>query len=450
MLIKKAFHQDPRVQQAKKLVLEALQDYQAEVKGIKKEDADIKQEYHHLIAAFNQARANPLWYPYLGSGFGKGSLVELLDGSVKYDFITGIGVHTFGHSHPEIVGACLDAALSDTVMEGNLQQNEDALIVSQLLTRESGLPHCFLTSSGAMANENGLKIVFQKKAPAHRLLAFERCFAGRTVAEVALSDKPQNRIGIPPTLDVDYIPFYDPNNHESSIEEAKKTLKKYLLRYPGHHAAMIFELVQGEAGCYPGCKEFFITLAKLLKEHHIAIIADEVQTFGRLPALFAFKYFGLEEYVDVVTVGKLAQVCATLFSAPFAPKAGLLSQTFTTSVSALHAAQVVIRKLTQENFFGEKGRIQEIHNEFVRHLERLAKHFPGRISGPWGMGSMVAFTLEEGSAEKTLAFSHKLYEAGLLTLVAGQNPMRIRMLPPVMVVTNEEIEAAFRIIESCL
>lgn len=450
MLIKKAFHQDARVQQAKKLILEALQDHQKEITGIKKEEITLKNEYDDLIAAFNQVRGNALWYPYLGAGFGKGSLVELRDGSVKLDFITGIGVHTFGHCHPEIMSACFDAALSDTVMEGNLQQNEDALIVSKLLTHESGLPHCFLTSSGAMANENALKIVFQKKAPAYRLLAFERSFSGRTVAEVALSDKPQNRIGIPPTLAVDYVPFYDPNHHEASIEEAKRTLKKHLLRYPGQHAAMVFEFVQGEAGCYPGCKEFFVPLATLLKEHHIAILADEVQTFGRLPALFAFKYFGLEEFVDVVTVGKLAQVCATLFSASFAPKAGLLSQTFTTSVSALHAAQVVLRKLTHEGYFGEKGRIQQIHNEFVRHLESLAKRYPGRIHPPWGMGGMIAFTLDEGAADKTLAFSQKLYEAGLLTLVAGQNPTRLRMLPPVMVVTHEEIEAAFRIIESCL
>ncbi len=51
-----------------------------------------------------------------------GSFVELADGSVKLDFIVGIGVHGMGHSHPANVAATVDAAIEDTVMQGNLQQ----------------------------------------------------------------------------------------------------------------------------------------------------------------------------------------------------------------------------------------------------------------------------------------------------------------------------------------
>ena len=51
------------------------------------------------------------------------------------------------------------------------------------------LAHGFLTSSGAMANENALKAIFQKQHPAHRLLAFEHCFAGRTLALSQVTDK---------------------------------------------------------------------------------------------------------------------------------------------------------------------------------------------------------------------------------------------------------------------
>ncbi len=79
----------------------------------------------------------------------------------------------------------------------------------------------------------------------------------------------------------------------------------------------------------------------LCRENHIAVCCDEVQTFGRLPKLFAFQYFGLEDLVDIVSIGKLSQVCATLFRKEFKPKAGLLSQTFTGSTSSLHAARVI-------------------------------------------------------------------------------------------------------------
>ena len=106
-------------------------------------------------------------------------MVELLDGSVKYDFITGIGVHYMGHSHPEILDASIDAALEDTVMQGNLQASPIGTEVSKLFLQAarrkgSKLEYCFLTSSGAMANENALKVIFQKKATANRFLAFHR------------------------------------------------------------------------------------------------------------------------------------------------------------------------------------------------------------------------------------------------------------------------------------
>ena len=47
--------------------------------------------------------------------------------------ISGIGVHYLGHSHPALIAAGVDAALRDTVMQGNLQQNTEALSLSRLL-----------------------------------------------------------------------------------------------------------------------------------------------------------------------------------------------------------------------------------------------------------------------------------------------------------------------------
>jgi acetylornithine aminotransferase len=41
-----------------------------------------------------------------------------------------------------------------------------------------------------------------------------------------------------------YVPFYDADDPERTIE----ALDAHLARYPGRIAAMIFELVQGEGG----------------------------------------------------------------------------------------------------------------------------------------------------------------------------------------------------------
>ena len=446
MLKSQSFKNDPRIQEAKKLILDALKEHQGRLDGPKEADPALKSRYDGLIEELNGLRSNKIHYPYLGSGIGKGTLVELVDGSVKYDFITGIGVHTFGHSSPLIVEAGIEAALSDTVMEGHLQQNEDVVELSRLLKEASGLPHAFISSSGAMANENGLKVLFQKRAPAYRLLAFENCFVGRTLALSQINDRPKFREGLPPTLHVDYIPFYDPERPSESTQEAARLLTKLLERYPDQYAGMIFELVQGEGGFYVGSTEFFVTLANILKRHSVPLFVDEIQTFGRTPALFAFQYFELEPFVDVVSIGKLTQVCATLFSEAVAPKAGLLSQTFIASVSAIRIAKVIIEALLKGHFFGEKGRLQRIHDRFVSHLSTMGKD----VRGPWGIGSMIAFTVYDGSYEKANAFAYKLFEAGLIVFIAGNNPTRIRLLPPALVVTDEEIDHACRIIRACL
>ena len=79
-----------------------------------------------------------------------------------------------------------------------------------------------------MANENALKIAFQKNAPATRLLAFDRCFAGRSLIFSQVTDKPVFREGLPLNQAVDYIPFYDPERPEESTREAVLALKKPL------------------------------------------------------------------------------------------------------------------------------------------------------------------------------------------------------------------------------
>ena len=121
---------------------------------------------------------------YRGSGLGRGALVELADGSAKYDMISGIGVHYLGHNHPLLVSAGLDAALHDVIQQGNLQQNINCLALMRTLVgcasaKGARLAHAFLTSSGAMANENALKIIFQKRHPADRAHAPQGDGVGR-------------------------------------------------------------------------------------------------------------------------------------------------------------------------------------------------------------------------------------------------------------------------------
>lgn len=449
-LVAQELKNDPRITQAKQLLIEAVRAHQTKLTGIRPPNPSLKQDYAELITSFTSSRGNKLWFPFLGSGIGNGVLVELCDGSVKYDFINGIGPHYLGHSNPDLVAAAIDAAIGDTIMQGNLQQNIDTVELAALLTKASKLDHCFLTTSGAMANENAIKIAFQKRQPANRIFAFNHCFAGRTWTLSQITDKPSFRDGLPLNVFVDYIPFFDYRHPEESTQKAVEVLKGHLARYPKQHAIMLAELVQGEHGFYPGSKEFFVALFKILKEHNVTILADEIQTFGRTSQLFAFQHFGLEEYVDIVSIGKLSQVCATLFNKEHCPRAGLLSQTFTGSTSAIHAGKFIIHHLLSGGYFGSKGKISQIFEHFSRNLADIAKRHPELIQGPYGIGAMIAFTPYNGDPKRVTQFVHALYEAGVIGFIAGDSPMRVRFLVPAGAVTSADIDNVTKIVEQTL
>lgn len=449
-LVAKSLTSDPRVLEAKKILLEAVRSHKNAITGIRPANPDLEMPYLELLSDFSEQRGAKVWFPYLGSGIGNGALVELLDGSVKYDFITGIGVHYLGHSHLEMVEAGIDAAISDTIMQGNLQQNGDSAVLVSLIKSLSKMDHCFLSTSGAMACENALKIAFQKRYPAYRVLAFEHAFAGRTLALSRITDKPAYREGLPPTITVDYIPFFDSKRPEESTKQSINALKEYLKRYPKEHALMCFELVQGEAGFYPGSKDFFQSIMQILKDHHISIFVDEVQTFGRTPQLFAFQYYELQNFVDIVTIGKLTQVCATLFNKDHQPRPGLLSQTFTGSTSSIQAAIRIIQFLMKGDYFGTNGKIVKLFEYFSQRLSDLEKKYPESIKGPFGIGAMIAFTVFDGSYNRAVEFTQALFNAGVMSFIAGTNPTRVRFLVPAGVVTPNDIDSVIQIIEETL
>lgn len=463
-LAAKAMAEDPRIAEAKRLLRETLRDHQAGLTGVRAADPELRQGYLDTLARFGSLRGASLYYPYLGSGMGRGALVELADGSVKYDFITGIGVHYMGHNHPALLEAGVDAALDNTVMQGNLQQNAQSEELLALLLKaanrvggaggprkSAGMAHGFLTSSGAMANENALKIIFQKRFPAHRVLAFEHCFAGRTIALSQVTDKAAYRQGVPETLAVDYVPFYDADRPEASTAEAVAAVKAHMARHPGAHACMIFELIQGEGGGYlPGTAEFFRALMVPLRAAGVAILADEIQTFGRTSEFFAFQHFGLEDLVDVVTLGKLSQACATLIREEYKPKAGLVSQTFTAPSVAIRSALVIVKYMEEQGLLGAEGKIMRLSRCFTDKLKDLVRRRPDLAAGPFGMGGMIAFTPLGGDPEKVALFLKNLFDAGVIGFIAGGTPAKARFLLPVGGVEEADIEAVFPILERVL
>ncbi|HEY4329257.1 MAG TPA: aminotransferase class III-fold pyridoxal phosphate-dependent enzyme, partial [Phycisphaerae bacterium] len=341
-----------------------------------------------------------------------------------------------------------------------LQQNVESVELSRKLLElatEGGsggsgakLAHCFLTTSGAMANENGLKLAFHKKPGATRILAFEHAFAGRTMALSQITDKAAYRVGLPAVLAVDYVPFFDGERPAESIAKAVEVLRRHMARFPGAHAALWCEFVQGEGGFYAGSREFFEAIFKAAREKQVAVVADEIQTFGRTSKLFAFQHFGVEEWVDIVTVGKMLQVCATLFTDALKPGPGLLSQTFTAATSALFGAKAMLSALESAGAFGREGRNMQVNARFATRLAEIEGRHAGWIRGPFGLGGMIAFTPFDGADEKVKKLLAALFENGVVAFLNGSNPARVRFLPPVPVLTDEHIDEVCAILEQTM
>ena len=450
------FFTDPRLLEAKKLIKDALKEHSSKITGVKTANPELKETYDGLLKKMAEYRGGALFYNYLGSGIGNGPLVELADGSVKYDFITGIGVHYMGHSHPGVIEAQINGAISNTVMNGHLQQNVDTAALLELISKQAckygaGVKNVFLSTSGAMANENAFKIIFQKRSPASRFFAFEKCFAGRTLGMAWVTDKAAYRAGLPKTLDVDYIPFYCESDHQGSIDLAVNAMKRMITRFPGQHAGFVMELIQGENGSWVGNTEYFEALIKVCKENNISVFADEVQSFARTKELFAFQYFKLDKLVDVVAIGKNSQVCATLFTDDHKPKPGLMSQTFTGSAAQIAASHFVISSIVDGGYLGDNGKIEKLHKHFKENLEKLAKKHPKKLSGPYGIGVMVAMSVFGGDEAKSKAFTMKLFENGCLSFMAGGHPTaRVRFLLPAMVTENNHIDDVCALIDKTL
>ena len=462
------FQSGPVVTEAIGRILGELKTAQQAVSKVRPALSDeLSAKYRQLIASAATVRGKSrLYYDYCGSGIGRGIYVELADGSVKLDLICGIGVHFFGHNDPEVTRAALRGALADTVMQGNLQMNDDSNDFAHAIVREaskvSRLELVFVTNSGAMANESALKICYQKNAPAGRVIAFRDCFMGRSVTLSQIGDLADNRQGIPLSTLVDYMPFYDAElSLERNLEIATDRLHEYIHRYPGQHACFIFELVQGEGGFNSAPREYFAALMEICKRHKIAVWVDEVQTFGRTGEMFAFDLLKLGEYVDVCTIGKMSQVCACLYTKEYNPKPGLLSGTFVGSSVAINTGLHILGRLREGGYYGPDGRIARHYRRFVEGVEALAKKHPEwfpPVAGPTGkplqkatvaggVGGMMRFTPFGGRKDAITKLLATLFDEGVIAFYAGHGPYHVRFLPPLGVMEPSEWDPVFEIVE---
>ena len=408
-------------------------------------DPNKKKRYDKILNSIDHLRGRPLFFPYLSSGLGRGPLVELADGSVKLDFVCGIGPHILGHSHPDLIRASLRGALEDTVIQGHLQMGEVYNKVLKklisLANKKSNLAQAWICPSGSMANENALKVIRQKNKGARKILAFERAFAGRTTLMCEITANPAVKVGLPSYNEVLRVPFCP---HQP--ERALQALKQHWEQERENIACFMLELMQGDGGCFRAEPEFFIPLLDFCKDKNIAVWFDEVQTFCRSGEFFAFETLNLGKYVDVCTIGKALQMSATLWTKEYNPKPGLVSGTFASSSTSLHSALSLLNIL--ESYMGEDGQIQNIYKNWRTKLKNLEEE--SLLSDIEGWGLMIGATPLEGRPKQVSRLLQTLFQKGLICFSCGQGEKkRLRFLLPA-VVEDHHLDQATSILRETL
>ncbi len=390
-------------------------------------------------------RGRPLYYNYVGSGAGYGPYVELEDGSIKLDLINGIGIHILGHSHPEVLSASVEAALSDVTLQGNLQPNQEyRLILEKLIeiaSRKSSIKYGWLTTCGAMAGENALKIVRQKTKAA-KVIAMQNAFAGRSMMMAEITDNPAFKQGLPDYHEILRIPFFDPYAPEESTKKALEMFKEHVQKNKGQISCFSFEPMQGEGGFNVAPRDYFVPMLDICKNEKIPVWFDEVQTFCRTGEFFAFQKMDLGEYVDVITVAKSLQGAATLYTEEMNPQPGLISGTFAGSSVALNVGRRVLDYLDTDQYMGANGKIQKIHEKFIKMLNELNETTcKGLLRDAGGMGLMVSVIPLDGSNESANKVAKTLYTNGIIGFTCGRGPYKLRFLLPAILEDKHIAEA---------
>lgn len=426
---------------------------QQKINQLKNPDEEKRALLLEKLKEYESLKGRGFFYPFMASGKGHGPFVEILDGSVKYDLINAIGVNLLGHSHPLYIKAALESATSDTVMCGNLLSYQEPYELSKALllsVKNSRLKHFWFSCSGSFAGDTALKIMWQKKAPNYRLIAFQKSFAGRSIAMQDVTFNSAYREGMPQTIQVDHVPHYNYKKPENAIRETIEALDNLLLKNGNIYCGLTLELVQGEAGFIFGTKEYYKAICEWAQKNKIYVWIDEVQSFARTHQLFAFQMFELDQYVDIVTIGKVLQAAGTFYSEELNPKPGLIAGTFNGSLTSLNAAKATLRYLTEGNFYGNNGRIKQLEKKFKDKFKLLLETTcQGKIPYYDGIGTMISFEVGDGSLLLTNKFMTRLYENGVISFSAGKEPTRVRFLLP-LALLDEHIDEIFTIVEKTI
>ena len=210
----------------------------------------------------------------------------------KYlDLISGISVCNMGHGNKKIINATksqLDQYMH-LMVYGELVQKPQVELAELLCENlPKSLNSVFFVNSGSEAVEGALKLA--KRATGRKeILHFHYSYHGATNGSMSVMGNEEYKKPFYPLLpETRPITF-------GSLED--------LLQITTKTAAIIVELIQGEAGVRIADASYWKALRQRCNEVGTLLIVDEIQTgLGRTGKLFAFEHYGITP--DILLLAK--------------------------------------------------------------------------------------------------------------------------------------------------
>jgi len=210
----------------------------------------------------------------------------------KYlDLIAGISVCNMGHSHPVIINAVkeqLDKYMHVMVYGELIQQPQVELAEKLCSFLPDSLNSVFFVNSGSEAVEGALKLA-KRYTGRTEIIHFHNAYHGSSHGAMSVMGNETYKNAFQPLLPNTKAIYFGVEEDLQEITE--KT------------AAIIVELIQGEAGVRIASAEYWQKLKQRCEETRTLLIADEIQTgLGRTGKLFAFEHYNITP--DILLLGK--------------------------------------------------------------------------------------------------------------------------------------------------
>jgi 4-aminobutyrate aminotransferase/(S)-3-amino-2-methylpropionate transaminase len=393
----------------------------------------------------------------------KGATITDTEGKNYIDCFSGIAVINAGHGNERVIEAA-KAQMEKLIhcCSYVYYSRPTADLAEKLAQITPGrLQKSFFGNGGAEAIEGALRLAKQFTGKTE-FIALQASFHGRSYAALSVTgNNARKRRGGPYMVGCTFLPapycyrcFFELQYPKCRLRCARAL--EDIIRFDTYDsvAAFIAEPILGEGGIITPPDDYFREIEKILKNHGILLLVDEVQTgFCRTGKMFGIEHFGVEPDIIVMAKGIADGFPLSAFIAregvadSFKPGDHL--STFGGNPVSCAASLANIEFMLKTDLASqarEKG-------EFLKkELEKLAKRHKLMVGEIRGKGLMVGIELVRDN-KKTPANTEAnkirdfCRENGLLPGLGGIYGNVLRIQPP-LVITEEDLIEAVKILDS--